>query len=231
MTENTVTGRDNPLWLQFWRDQRTDFHQDTVNPLLIRFWPALNLRAASRIFVPLCGKSLDLIWLAQQGHTVIGVELSPVATRAFFRDNHLHPHKRRVGNFTLWQHDRISILCGDYFALHAMDIGAIDVVYDRAALTALPIDIRELYAAHLQQIVSDTTNIFLLTIEDEADNVSSERTSGVNEEITALYSNGFEIELAYTEAVFEPHSEALNETPRRAEYKVYFLSGRSIQST
>ena len=228
MTENAVTDRDNHLWLQFWRDQRTDFHQDAVNPLLIRFWPSLNLHAASRIFVPLCGKSLDLIWLAQQGHTVIGVELSPVATRAFFRDNHLHPHKRRVGNFTLWQHGRISILCGDYFALRAIDIGAIDVVYDRAALTALPEDIRKLYASQLQQIVANSARIFLLTVEDAAANESLEHALGVGEEITALYSKGFDIELAHAESALEFDPEALEEVPRRAEYKVYFLSGRSI---
>lgn len=54
-----MTGRDNVLWLQFWRDRRTDFHQQTVNQLLTRFWPSLDPEKGSRVFVPLCGKSLD----------------------------------------------------------------------------------------------------------------------------------------------------------------------------
>lgn len=71
-----MTGCDNVLWLQCWRDRQTAFHQKAVNQLLARFWPSLDLAKGSRVFVPLCGKSLDMIWLAQQGHEVIGVELS-----------------------------------------------------------------------------------------------------------------------------------------------------------
>ena len=77
-----MTGRDNELWQQSWRDRKTDFHQKIVSPHLVRFWSSLGLAASDRVFVPLCGKSLDLLWLAQQGHTVIGVELSPLAARA-----------------------------------------------------------------------------------------------------------------------------------------------------
>lgn len=143
-----MTSRDNLLWLQCWRDQQTDFNQKSVNPLLIRFWPGLGLVRGSRVFVPLCGKSLDMIWLAQQGHEVIGVELSPIAVRAFFRENHLKPTRRRVGPFTLWRQGRLSILCGDFFSLTLAELGQIDTVYDRAALTALPEAIRMLYISH-----------------------------------------------------------------------------------
>ena len=97
-----MTDRDNVLWLKCWRDQRTGFNQKTVNQLLTRFWPSLDLVQGSRVFVPLCGKSLDMIWLAKQGHEVIGVELSPIAVWAFFRENHLKPARRQIGKFTLW---------------------------------------------------------------------------------------------------------------------------------
>lgn len=78
------TDQDNHLWLDFWRDERSDFHQIAVNPLLNKFWPSLKLAHGSRVFVPLCGKSLDMLWLAQQGHEVIGVELSSIAVEDFF---------------------------------------------------------------------------------------------------------------------------------------------------
>ena len=221
-----MTGRDNVLWLRCWRDRRIGFNQTTVNQLLTRFWPGLDLAEGSRVFVPLCGKSLDMVWLAKQGHEVIGVELSPIAVRAFFRENHLQPTRRKVGNFTLWQHGRLSILCGDYFLLTLADLGRIDTVYDRAALTALPEDIRVLYVAHLRLIIPETINVFLLTTEDAEEKETPSQAFGISEEIKTLYSAGFEIDLAHVESVFEVDPEAPEQPPGRTEYKVYRLSGR-----
>lgn len=221
-----MTSRDNQLWLQLWRDRNTDFHQETVNQLLTRFWSGLDHTQGSRVFVPLCGKSLDMIWLAQQGHEVIGVELSPIAVMAFFKENNLKPVKRELGAFTLWQHGRISILCGDYFALNPADLGHIDTVYDRAALTALPEDIRKLYVAQLRRIVPDTSEVFLLTIEDADEDEALEQMDGVDEEIGRLYSAGFEISLAHVELVSEPELGLPNDVSTRAEYKVYRLAKR-----
>jgi len=219
------TGRDNHLWLQCWRDQREDFHQRTANSLLVRFWPALQLPSASRVFVPLCGKSLDMLWLAQQGHHVIGVELSPVAVRAFFEENSLHVKKRRCGDFTLWQSGRISILCGDYFSLRASDIGAIGSIYDRAALTALPADIRQRYIAHQCKIVMPVSTIFLLTIEDAESGDTQEQSFGVDREITALYADTHAIELTHVECIMEDDPENAD-CSRRSDYKAYRLTSR-----
>jgi thiopurine S-methyltransferase len=221
-----MTGRDNHLWLQFWRDQRSDFHQQTNNPLLTRFWPSLELAPDSHVFVPLCGKSLDMIWLAGQGYNVIGVELSPVAVRAFFHENGLRPSKRRMGEFTLWQHGRISILCGDYFALQASDLGPVDTVYDRAALTALPEDIRVPYVAQLGRLAPASASILLLTTEDAEVDETLDHALGVSEEIKALYSEAYVIDLAHVESVFEADPESPDNPPVRVEYKVYRLSRR-----
>jgi len=222
-----MTGRDNRLWLQCWRDRQTDFHQKTVNRFLTRFWPSLALAHGSRVFVPLCGKSLDMLWLADQGHEVIGVELSPVAVQAFFRENRLRPAKRKIGKFTLWQHGRVSILCGDYFSLTKADIGKIDTVYDRAALTALPEDIRRLYVTHLKNIMPATAQVFLLTNEDAEEDEPLIQALGVAEEIESLYAKDFEIDLAHVESAFELDPQAPNLPPERTEYKVYRLSARS----
>lgn len=218
------SNRDNHLWLQCWLDQRTDFHQTEVNPLLIKFWPSLESGMGSRIFVPLCGKSLDMLWLAERGHEVIGVELSPVAVNAFFQENHLQPVKRIVGKFTLWSHGNISILCGDYFALTPADIGYFDAAYDRAALTSLPENIRALYVKQLHKLVPQSAKVFLLTIEDAAENTSFSQAVGVDEEINNIYSDGFDIDLAYVESVFETDSASQNTNVKRVEYKVYRLT-------
>jgi len=221
-----VNDRDNPLWLQMWRDRRTaDFHQHTTNPLLTHWWPTLVQRSDSRVFVPLCGKSLDMLWLARQGHEVIGVELSPVAVKAFFKENRLRPVKRRQGTFTLWQSGRITILCGDFFALTAADLGRIDTVYDRAALTALPEDVRRPYVEQLRRVIPDSAQVLLLTIEDAEPGTTAAQDGQVDAEITALYTADFHIDLAHTESRLEVDPQAPHQAPRRAEYKVYRLSG------
>lgn len=221
-----MTSRDNALWQQCWREQQTDFHQTEVNRLLTRFWRGLDLAQGSRVFVPLCGKSLDMIWLAQQGHDVIGLELSPVAVRAFFRENHMQPSQRKVGQFTLWQCGKISILCGDYFSVSQEDLGCIDVVYDRAALTALPEDMRRLYVARLKLILPAACKVFLLTVEDADEGETQEVTLGASAEITALYSEAFEIELAHVESVLEPDPDDAAGITRCSEHKVYRLIPR-----
>lgn len=213
---------DNGLWLQCWQNRQTDFHQLAVNPLLSHFWPLLGLAPGSRIFVPLCGKSLDMLWLAAQGHSVIGIELSPIAVRAFFRENHLKPKKTRQGQLTLWQDGNLSILCGDYFALKPTDLGQIDTVYDRAALTALPDHIRPAYIAHLRKIVPATAQVFLLTTEDAEPDETEAQALGVSDEITSLYAQAFHIELTHVESVFGEAGQALE----RTEFKVYRLRAK-----
>lgn len=167
-----------------------------------------------------------MIWLAQQGHEVVGVELSPVAVADFFRENGLDPVQRQMGPFTLWNDGKLSILCGDYFALNKADLGHFDTVYDRAALTALPENIRSLYVDKLRLLVPNTVKVFLLTVEDAAENATMKQANGVDGEIKALYSAGFEIDLAFVESVFEPDHESPDQPSKRAEYKVYRLSNR-----
>jgi len=225
-----VTGRDNQRWLKMWRNDQTDFHQLKVNPLLARFWTSLNLRKHSCIFVPLCGKSLDLLWLAQQGNDVVGVELSPVAVKAFFEENHLIPRKSKSGEFTVWESGRVKILCGDFFRLAPSDLGKIDVVYDRAALTALPEALRFRYVAHLRQILPMACSIFLLTIEDarpaEEMSLLPAQNKGIDEEIKALYERHFEIDVAHTELAWEADSTHPEDSSIAVEYKVYRLIPR-----
>lgn len=167
-----------------------------------------------------------MIWLAEQGHEIIAIELSTIAIKAFFHENRLKPAKQRKGKFTQWSHGRIKILCGDFFALNSDDLGEIDTVYDRAALTALPKDTRKLYVEHMQNIISDSSNVFLLTIEDfEADN-TQQNYGQVDAEITSLYAEHFLIKLTYTEAVHDLSPQLPSQTAGSAEFKVYKLSGR-----
>ena len=224
-----MTGRDNELWQQSWRDREIGFHQKTVNRHLIKFWSKLELTAADRVFVPLCGKSLDLLWLAGQGHTVIGVELSPLAARAFFRENRIQASRRQVGEFMLWEHGRISILCGDFFRLNAADLGDIAAVFDRASLTALPDEIRGAYIDHLRKIVPATCKMLLLTTEEPEEGETEGQPFAVADEIASLYTSAFDIQLSHVESVFEDDPDPAIKQPVRVEQKVYLLTPRRDQ--
>jgi thiopurine S-methyltransferase len=225
-----MTGRDNELWQQSWRDHDIAFHQHAVSPHLVRFWPNFGLAAEDRVFVPLCGKSLDLLWLASQGHEVIGVELSPLAVRAFFRENRLQPTRRKVGKFTLWEHGKISILCGDFFELGASDLGHISVVFDRASLTALPDDIRATYIAQLRRILPASCRMLLLTTEEPEEGETQGQPFAVADEIASLYADAFNIQLSHVESFFEPDPDPAISLPVRVEQKVYVLTPKNDPS-
>ena len=196
---DTDKRQGNPLWLQMWREDCTDeFHQMAVNPLLTRYWSSQGLKRNSRILVPLCGKSLDMLWLAEQGHRVVGIELSPIAAKAFFQENHLKVKKTRYGNFTCWQSGDIVIWCGDFFSLQKHRLGRIDGVFDRAALTALPEAVRGQYVTQLRALIGGDVGVFLLTVEDVATD-SGQQASQIDSEITTLYGEHFEIELTHAQ--------------------------------
>lgn len=218
-----MSSPDNALWEQCWRDRHTDFHQKTVNPLLVRYWQSLNLPAGSRIFVPLCGKSLDLLWLAAQGHQVIGVELSPIAVRAFFRENRLQPARRQIGRLTEWSSGAIRIFCGDIFALTAADLGAVAAVYDRAALTALPETARLAYVAHLQALIPEICPIFLLTVEDPEEGDADDSAPVIAEELLSLYAGRFTVDLVHVAPGSQADPENPEAPPLPVEHKFYRL--------
>ena len=218
------TGRDNALWQQCWRDRNIEFHQKTVNQLLIRYWHSLNLAAGSRIFVPLCGKSLDLLWLAAQGHSVIGVELSPIAVRAFFKNNRMQPARRKQGKFTLWQSGRIDILCGDLFDLTAADLGNVAAIFDRASLTALPEDIRHAYLAQLRKIVPAPCKILLLTTEEPDADETQDQPFAIADEISSLYARAYDIDLSHVESLLEADADPLIKELIRIEHKAYVMT-------
>ena len=126
------------FWHKRWADNQIGFHQGQVNSYLQAHWPSLGLEPGSRVLVPLCGKSLDLVWLAGQGYRVLGVELSRRAVEDFFREHGLEAEVQQRGDFEVWRSVDVELWCGDFFALRAQDIGDCVGLYDRAALIALP---------------------------------------------------------------------------------------------
>ncbi|KEZ76864.1 thiopurine S-methyltransferase [Salinisphaera hydrothermalis] len=137
------------FWLERWDKKQIGFHQPEGHPLLREHWSQLSLVPNSRILVPLCGKSRDMLWLAEQGHRVTGVELSAIAAREFFEEAELTYRRQRVGAFDCFVGDQVEIRVGDFFDLPAADLARFEGFYDRAALIALPEDMRRAYVDHL----------------------------------------------------------------------------------
>lgn len=156
---------DPDFWHQRWREGRIGFHQDQPTPLLLEHWPALGLAPGSQVFVPLAGKSLDLVWLAAQGHRVLGVELSPLAVDQFFTGHGLTPdvHESRYGRH--YRAGDIELICGDAFNLDAEALAGCAAVYDRAALIALPPELRRRYVCELHAQLPAGCRGLLITLE------------------------------------------------------------------
>lgn len=153
------------FWQQRWADNQIGFHQAQVNPYLQTYWPQLQLAPGSRVLVPMCGKSLDLAWLAGQGHRVLGVELSRRAVEDFFREHGLEAEVRQQGAFEVWRSGDVQLWCGDFFALRAEDVADCVGLYDRAAVIALPVQMRARYMQLLSGLLPANCRGLVVTLE------------------------------------------------------------------
>ena len=140
---------DHEFWHIRWREGRTGFHEGAPNDLLVAHLPALDLKPGAHVFLPLCGKTVDLDWLEAQGFHVTGVELNALAVAAVFERLGRHPDITRHGDLTRYRAGNITLWVGDILTLDAAQIGPVDAVYDRAALVALPETMRPDYARTL----------------------------------------------------------------------------------
>jgi len=182
------------FWLERWQAGQIGFHQDRINDYLTRHFARTGAQQGGTVLVTLCGKSLDMVWLHEQGLRVLGVELSPLAVEAFFSENKLQPTINLSGKFRRYHADDITILCGDFFDLTAADIGEIAAVYDRASLIALPPEMRRRYADHLTNLVPSGTNVLLVTMEYPQQQMQGPPFAVQESEVHALYDNDFKIE-------------------------------------
>jgi thiopurine S-methyltransferase len=187
---------DRNFWLDRWVNGETGWHQDEVEENLVEYFPA-DLSNA-RVFVPLCGKSRDLAWLASKGHQVTGVEFSEMAARAFFEESGVKPEQGVRGPFQSFTSDRVTILVGDFFALTPEILGPVDLVYDRAALIALPPPTRVRYAAGIKSLARGA-RILELVMEREPADDNGPPFSVSSSEIASLYGDDFEIRPLYRE--------------------------------
>ncbi|WP_297324027.1 thiopurine S-methyltransferase [Nitrosomonas sp.] len=188
-------------WFDRWKREEISFHQSTVNPYLRKYWHRLALARNSTVFVPLCGKSRDMLWLRKQGHDVLGVELSSLAAQAFFIESGHIPQCTTSHTFKRLEADNIHILCGDFFDLCSDDLAKITAVYDRAALIALPPEIREQYVHHLLNILPPEVQILLITLDYPDSEMAGPPFAVTIDEVMTHYQSHFEITLLTSQDV------------------------------
>ncbi|HOV18708.1 thiopurine S-methyltransferase [Ottowia sp.] len=201
---------EHDFWLQRWREGQTGFHQARVLPLLQKHWPALGVAPGGRVFVPLAGKSLDMLWLAEQGHRVLGVELSPLAVEQFFAEHHLTPavHASRYGTHHVA--GPIELICGDAFGLDEAVLADCVGVYDRAALIALPPELRARYAGELQARLPAGCRGLLLTLEYPQQQMPGPPFSVAESEVVQRYAPAWQVQRLECRDILaqEPHFAA-----------------------
>ena len=182
------------FWYKKWDSNQIGFHQPEANPYLQRYWPDLSIDPSARVLVPLCGKSLDLLWLAGQGHRVLGVELSEKAIEDFFSEHQVEPQISQEGAFKVYRSDAVELWCGDFFALTADDVADCTALYDRAALIALPAPMRERYAEHLQQILVPGVRGLLITLDYPQAQMPGPPFAVDDEEVQRLLGEGWRVQ-------------------------------------
>jgi len=155
---------NNEYWLKRWTENRIGFHKDGVNPFLEQFLPQVS-KVPGRTLVPLCGKSADLVWLAAQGHQVVGVDVSEVAARAFAFEQRIEMTMVSDPPFSVFRSEHIAYYVGDFFNIQPDRIGRFDLIYDRAALIALPPGKREDYALKLKSLLVSGGKVLLISLE------------------------------------------------------------------
>ena len=214
------------FWLERWRQGQIGWHQPEFHPALLKYWPALGVEPSQRVFVPLCGRSLDMIWLARRGHPVLGVELSPIAAAEFFGHESLSASQSQAGRFIRHAAGRYEILQGDFFDLSPANAGVIGAWYDRAALIALPPDLRARYAEGMAALLAPGTRGLLITAEYPQERMSGPPFAVMEGEVRALFDPGFEVELLERQDVIGGNPRFIERGLESLHEAVYRLTRR-----
>ena len=211
-------------WLERWEREEIGFHRNEINPYLRQYWQELRPVPGSEVFVPLCGKSRDMLWLREQGHAVLGVEWSAMAVQAFFKENGHTPLHVTSGKFDRYEANGIRILCGDFFDLGKDDLAEASVVYDRASLVALPPEMRERYAHHLLSILPSAMQILLITYDYPQPEMSGPPFAVSVGEVEALYREHAGIRLLAQLDVLAQYSRFQERGLSRLQENIFLLT-------
>lgn len=183
------------FWHDKWHQQQIGFHQPNINSFLVKYWKKLALPADAKVFVPMCGKSLDMCFLAEQGHQVIGCELNELAVQQFFSDNQLQVSQKTTAEHQHYQTEQISLYQGDIFTLPNRITQEVTAFYDRAALIAWPESMRVQYAEQLANLLPTGSIGLLVTLDYPQDMLNGPPFAVSPIWVETYLSDDFEIQL------------------------------------
>lgn len=184
---------DHDFWHERWSNGQIFFHQSQVNDTLKEHWPRLGLARGDLVLVPLCGKSLDMLWLRDEGFDVIGVELSEQAVAAFFAENDLSHSVSENETFKVYSADRLTIMCGDFFELPDTIMRAARGYFDRGGLIALPPDLRIRYADKLNSGLHASAGGLLICVDYDQGEMDGPPFALSEAEVTTRFGDRFAI--------------------------------------
>lgn len=185
---------NSDFWHECWETGQIGWHDSEANPNLVNHIDSLNLSKGDRVFIPFCGKTLDIGWLLAQGFEVAGVELSQIAVNQLFEELKVEPLKTEVGDFIHYKADHIDVFVGDFFKLSKEQLGKVDAWFDRGALVALPLGTRKDYAKHIQQVTNKAKQLLIVFDYDQS-LMEGPPFSVPEDEIKAHFGDTYHIEL------------------------------------
>jgi len=190
-------------WELRWQEGRIGFHLPEVNSYLLRYSDKLLTQNLESVFVPLCGKTLDLTWLAGRTKKVVGIELVHKAVKDFFKENKLTHSIQQSGKLNLFSSDTIVLFQGDFFDLNKEQTASFDAIYDRGSIVALDQPERERYVNHLMSFLEPGGRILLITLEYDQNQMTGPPFSVPADEIERLYALYGELELLETSDILD----------------------------
>lgn len=189
---------DKSFWEQRWKDKEVGFNQAQPNRFLVEYFSYLNLDIGATVFVPLCGKSVDMMWLLSEGFKVVGAELDESACREFFEENNIQMSVKKSGDFVLFEGESISLIAGDFFGLTQKMTGSFDAIYDRAALIALPSEMRKTYVSKLDELSDPKAKVLLITFSYDQAQMPGPPFSVNQEEVNKHYAALYNLKQVYS---------------------------------
>lgn len=211
------------FWHERWEKDEIGFHQQDFNRHMQQFMDRLGVQPGAHVLVPLCGKSRDMVWLADRGYRVTGIEISERAVTDFFAENGLPYEIGHQADAVIYRGERIHLVCADFFTVRREDLQSVDAVYDRASLVALPPEMRPRYAHHLARFMGPGSPSLLVTLEYPQEEMRGPPFSVTRDEVQHLFQKQYRIEHLHSEDCLAREPRFRKKGLTRLDEQVYLL--------
>ena len=202
--------QDMEFWHNRWHTQQIGWHRAVYNDMLLKHWPTINAAENSKVMVPLCGKSLDMLWLAEQGYSVVGLEMVEKAIQDFFAENDLEYTSKITENHTEYSSQNITIYQGNVLDIVSGKIDA-DAWYDRAAMIAIDPSTRQSYVEQLRSQTKPGAVGLLITFAYPQEQMAGPPFALYDEHVFDLFHDGFTVECLETVRLEDEKDRGLSE--------------------